>query len=184
MQALWFLIDTLASFLAGSLLLRCYMNWLGLRGRDPLSQFVYAITDWCVLPLRKALPAKGRWDLASLVAAALVALLAAVLFNVLVGRGVIPMLGQSLLLALTWLLRWGLYTAMMILILSAILSWVNPQAPMAPLLNALTRPILEPIRRIIPLVGGVDLSPVVAIVAIQFLLMLVNNLLSLPALLR
>jgi YggT family protein len=178
MQALWFLIDTIASFLAGSLLLRGYMNWLGLRGRDPLSQFIYAITDWCVLPLRKLVPAKGRWDLASLIAAALVALLTAVLFNLIVGKGMIPMLGSSLMLALTWLVKWTLYTAMLILLMSAVLSWVNPQAPMAPLLNALTRPILEPIRRIVPLVGGVDLSPMVAIIAIQFLLMLSSNLLT------
>jgi YggT family protein len=178
MQALWFLIDTLASFLAGSLLLRAYMNWLGLRGRDPLSQFVFAITDWCVLPLRKIMPAKGRWDLASVAAAGLVALVAAVLFNLMVGGGMIPMLGSSLLLALTWLVKWTLYTAMVILLMSAVLSWVNPQAPMAPLLNALTRPILEPIRRVIPLVGGVDLSPMVAIIGIQFLLMLSSSLLS------
>jgi YggT family protein len=178
MQALWFLIDTLASFLAGSLLLRAYMNWLGLRGRDPLSQFVFAITDWCVLPLRKILPAKGRWDLASVAAAGLVAVVAAVLFNLMVGAGMIPMLGSSLLLALTWLVKWTLYTAMVILLMSAVLSWVNPQAPMAPLLNALTRPILEPIRRAIPLVGGVDLSPMVAIIGIQFLLMLSGSLFS------
>jgi YggT family protein len=178
MQALWFLIDTLASFLAGSLLLRGYMNWLGLRGRDPLSQFIFAITDWCVLPLRKMMPAKGRWDLASFIAAMLVAMVAAIAFNLIVGRGMIPMLGSSLLLALSWLIKWTLYTAMMILLMSAVLSWVNPQAPMAPLLNALTRPILEPIRRVIPLVGGVDLSPMVAIIAIQVLLMLSSSLFS------
>ena len=57
-----------------------------------------------------------------------------------------------------------------IVLLSAILSWVNPQAPFAPTLNALTRPFLAPVRRIIPLVGGVDLSPLVILIVVQVLL--------------
>ncbi len=178
MQALWFLIDTITSFLVSSLLLRGYMNWLGLRGRDPLSQFVVAITDWCVLPLRKLIPPRKRWDLASFVAAFLLALIAALLFTAMAGHGLLSMIAPALLLAVGWLIKWALTTAMVLLILSAILSWVNPQAPMAPALDTLTSPMLDPIRRLVPLVGGIDLSPLIAILGIQFLLMVSQNLLS------
>ena len=97
MQAFWFLIDTIASLLVGALLMRTYMNWLGLRGRDPLSQFVFALTNWCVLPLRKLVPARGRWDLSTLLAAFLVSFVAALLFNLMLGRDLVAVLASSAL---------------------------------------------------------------------------------------
>ena len=85
-------------------------------------------------------------------------------------------------LAVLWVLRWGLYLAMMLIIASAVLSLVNPQAPLAWPLRQLTEPLLRPFRRIVPLVGNFDLSPLVAIILIQILLVIFDPTVVLGAL--
>jgi YggT family protein len=80
-----------------------------------------------------------------------------------------------LIAAFLRLFRWLLVMLMVMTILQAILSWVNPYAPIAPALEQLTRPFLDPIRRILPLFGGVDLSPLVLLLVVQFLMSLVDR---------
>jgi YggT family protein len=79
-----------------------------------------------------------------------------------------------LLLAAIWLVRWSIWLVVGLVIVQAILSWVNPYAPLAPAIQQLTQPFLAPIRRFVPLVGGVDLSPLVLIIVLQVLLMVVD----------
>jgi len=170
-QTLWFLIETLASLLATACILRAYMNWVGVLSRDPIGQFIIAVTDWLVRPLRRVVPGGSRAiDWASVAAGALVALLLAFIYLSLIGRLGPAAIGAAVVFAIYYLLKWSLYLLMGIVLLSAVLSWVNPQAPIAPTLNALTRPFLAPVRRIIPLVGGVDLSPLVILIVVQLLL--------------
>ena len=112
-------------------------------------------------------------DWPSAIAGLLVAMLVALLFFVLNGRT--PYAGRrSLLLGIIWLVRWSLYLMMGIIILMAIISLINPYAPLAPALNQLADPLLSPIRRVLPLVGNFDLSPLVAILVIQVLLAFVH----------
>jgi YggT family protein len=80
-----------------------------------------------------------------------------------------------LLAALVQVLRWALYMVFFLVLLHVILSWVNPYAPVAPGIALLVRPFLAPFQRIIPLVGGVDLSPIALIVVVQILLLVVNR---------
>lgn len=164
-------LDITATVLGSVLLLRAYMFWLGMPARNPLAQFAFALTDWLVVPLARVVPRRGRMEWPALVGAALVALLflAAMLALVGVPFGVLGLIVATVL----QLLRWALYLVMWLAILQAILSWVNPQAPVAPAMNALVRPFLAPIRRVLPTVGGVDLSPLVLIVAINVILMLI-----------
>jgi YggT family protein len=68
-------------------------------------------------------------------------------------------------------LRWGLYLVMWLTIIHAILTWVNPYAPIAPAMAMLVRPFLAPFQRILPLAGGVDLSPILLIVVVNVLLL-------------
>lgn len=166
------LIETAAALLGVTLLLRAYMNWLGMPSRNPLAQFVLALTDWMVAPLRRIVPAVGRIDSASLVGAYLVAVLQLALIFLLIGAGVTdwPWV-KVLVVSLAQLLRWGLYLVMWLTIIHVILSWVNPFAPIAPAMAMLVRPFLAPFQRIIPPVGGVDLSPVVLIVIVNVLLL-------------
>lgn len=167
------IVDTVASILAAVLLLRFWMQSIQVRPPMSVAQFTYQLSDWLVRPLRRILPGVGGYDWASLIAAYVVALLALLfdLWNV----ADYPVV-SILLLSLLRLAQWVLYGLMGLLIIDAVFSWVNPHAPLAPFVRALTDPILRPLRRFIPLVGNIDLSPLVALILIQIGLQLVRML--------
>ena len=179
-QALWLLLETLGSLLATACLLRAYLNRVGIGSRNQIGHFVVAVTDWLVRPLRRLVPAGRTMDWASIVGALLVSSVLAFVFVSMFGGGR-PSLGAVLMLSLFWLVKWSLWLLTVLVLVQAVLSWVNPYAPIAPTLDALTRPFLAPIRRLVPLIGGVDLSPLVLILAIQVLLTLIQS--SIPGLL-
>ena len=182
-RILWLLIETAGSLLAVACVLRAYAHRIHLNPRNPISQFVAALTDWLVLPLRKLVAPTRTMDWASVIAAVLVALLTALLFYLVVGGVSVPDPAGVLLLTGMWLVRWTVWLVIGLVIVQAILSWVNPHAPLAPAIQQLTQPFLAPIRRVVPLVGGVDLSPLVLIVLLQVVLMIVDPA-TLPALFR
>ena len=164
LSILQFIVDIAAGLLGGLLLLRFWMQAIRVRPPAQIGQFTFTLTDWLVLPLRRVLPGMGGYDWASLVGAFLVVLLASSLM-LLVGAGAdVVLLG-----ALFRFLNWILYGFMALLIIDAVFSWVNPNAPLAPFVHAMNTPILRPIRRVVPLVGGVDLSVLVALVLIQII---------------
>jgi YggT family protein len=170
-RILWLLIETVGGLLAVACLLRAWTARQQLSPRNPLSQFVIAITDWLVLPLRRVLGPSRSTDWGALLGALVVSVVLALLHPLLVS-GRFPDLGETILRAAFWLLRSGLYLAMGLVVIQAILSWVNPRAPLAPVVQHLTEPLLAPIRRVIPAMGGVDLSSLVLFLALQVLLML------------
>lgn len=173
LEILLLIVRTAATFFGALLLLRAYMNWLGMPGRNPLAQFVYVITDWFVRPLRRVLPAAGRWDTASLVAALIVAILALALES-LMTAGLVHW-NRTLVLAPITLLQWALNLVFWLTIIHVVLSWINPYAPMAPAISMLVRPFLAPFQRLIPPIGGFDLSPLLLLVVVQVLLLVVNR---------
>jgi YggT family protein len=86
--------------------------------------------------------------------------------------------GQAvLIMSLYRFLNWIIYGFIALLIIEAIFSWVNPQAPLAPFVRALNDPLLRPIRRVVPLIGGIDLSVLVALILLQIAQMIVGRLL-------
>jgi YggT family protein len=166
-----FLLQTIAVILGVTLLARAYMSYLGLPARNPLAQFGIALTDWLVRPLRRLVPAVGRLDISALLAAALVAVIFVGLRFLLVGVGMASWPWSALLLmALIELLRWALYLVLWLTLLHVVLSWVNPHAPIAPAVSMLARPFLAPFQRALPLVGGIDLSPLVVILIVNVML--------------
>jgi YggT family protein len=168
------LIETAAALLGVTLLLRACMNWLGIPARNPLAQFVLALTDWLVLPLRKVVHPVGRLDWASLVAAYLVAILQLVLIFVLIGAGMESWPWTKVLLyAGLQVLRWALHLVMWLTIIHVLLSWVNPHAPVAPVIGMIVRPFLAPFQRALPLIGGIDLSPLLLVVIVNMVLLVV-----------
>ena len=160
-----FLLDVAAGLLGGACLLRLYMQYQRIGFGNPIGRFVFALTDWLVLPLRRVLPAMGRVDTASLVGAYLLQLAQYGLLYLLRGRGA----GAELLplLALFGLVRLVLSSLTGLLIVYAILSWVRSDSPISDVIDRLCAPLLRPLRRVIPLVGGVDLSPLVLLLLLQ-----------------
>jgi YggT family protein len=170
------LLDTVGALLGVTLLLRAYMNWVGMPSRNPLAQFAIALTDWAVRPLRRVTPAAGRWDTASLLAAYLVAVVMIVLTYLLIGAGPASWPVPSLLFdALVQVLRWSLYMVFFLTLVHVVLSWVNPYAPVAPAVAMLVRPFLAPFQRVIPLLGGIDLSPWALLIVVNILLLVLSK---------
>jgi YggT family protein len=168
-QIISLLLEVVTGALAGACLLRLYMQYqripMSLRSGNPLGRFVFALTDWLVLPLRRVVPALGRWDTASLTAAFLLELVQFLLLWLLAGaRGgliVIPILAGFGMLRLVISALTGL------VIVYAVLSWVSTSSPISDVIERWCAPPLRPIRRLMPLVGGVDLSPLVLLVILQ-----------------
>ena len=183
-QILAFLLETIFFLLIAAALLRAWMNWVRVNMSAQPGRFVMALTDWLVKPLRRALPksvTRSRIDWASVLAAVLLALAYALLWSLLLGvqQGItywMPGLAPAalftlLFFALKMLLRVALQMLFFLVLGYAILSWVQPGSPAYGLLGRLTEPLLTPLRRVIPVVGGVDLSALALLVVLQIGLM-------------
>jgi len=158
------IVDTVAGVLGGVLLLRFWMQVIRVRPPASVGQFTFTLSDWLVRPLRRIVPGMGGYDWASLIGAFLV---------VLAASSVMLLFGASaqavLLYALYRLLTWIIYGFMGLLLLEVIFSWVNPYAPLAPFVRALNDPLLRPIRRVVPPIGGIDFSVLVAFLLLQII---------------
>ena len=174
--ALIFLIQTVLGLFVVALLLRFYLQWARAPYRNPLSDFLHALTDFMVRPARRLVPGLWGLDLATLVLAWLVQFVELLIVLQIQGNALAqnagPALASAALLALVLLMKTGLYIVMAAVIIQVVLSWVSPYSPVMPLLNGMTRPLLRVFQRRIPPLGNVDLSPLFALVVIQLLLML------------
>lgn len=172
--ALAFLIDVVFGLLTYALLLRLVMQLMRAPFRNPLGQALMALTDWAVKPLRKVLPGWRGIDWASVVAVYLAQFLWLAVLHLALGAGFSlagPLLPFLALAAVIALLKALLWLAIIVVFVQAILSWVAPDGPLAGVLNALTFPLLRPVRRIVPPIGGtLDLSPLIVIVLAQLVL--------------
>jgi YggT family protein len=178
-QVAIFLIDTVAAFFAMLLLARFHFQWLRVPFRNPVGEFLVATTNWLVAPARRVIPGLAGLDLATLLLAWLVQVLG--MWAKLAVAGAEPGPAALAAVAAVELLRFSIYILVFALIVQAVFSWVNPQAPLAWIFHAVTQPFLRPLRRFIPPLGGIDLTPLVLIVALQALLFPVNALQALAA---
>ena len=186
-QILRFLLDTVFGFYVFVLLARFYLQLLRAPFRNPLGQFVTALTNWMVLPARRLIPGMFGLDLASFLLAWLAETLLLFLLYALgpgsIGSASGLAVGIFLSLALLELVRFSLYLLIGVVLIQAVISWINPYATLAPLFNALDAPFLRPFQRLIPPIGNIDLSPLFALIAAQLLLILLENLACAVALL-
>tara|TARA_R110000822_G_scaffold187752_14_gene326694 strand:- start:6092 stop:6679 length:588 start_codon:yes stop_codon:yes gene_type:complete len=176
-QAGTFLIQSLGSLYLSIVLLRFLLQWAKADFYNPISRFLVKATHLPSAPLRKLLPTFGSFDMASLVLALLVQWITIQLSASINGVGLI-----NILLALSWgavgaislVLNLYLYGLLVIIIVS----WVAPQSqhPILLLLNQLLAPVMEPFRRIIPSLGGLDLSPIFMFLVINMLQIFVRGL--------
>jgi YggT family protein len=177
-QIISLLLEVAVSVLAGACLLRLYMQHqripMSARSGNPLGRFVFALTDWLVLPLRRVVPSIGSWDMASLVAAFLLELGQFALLWLMAGAGgglfAVP------ILAAFGVLRLFISGMTGLVIVYAILSWVQTHSVMSDVIERLVAPALMPIRRVLPLIGGIDLSPLVLLLLLQIASIVLGNL--------
>jgi YggT family protein len=173
-QALHFLLTAVLNLFLLALLVRFYMQAVRAPHGNPVSQFVIALTDFAVRPLRRVIPGLWGLDLATLALAwvtALLLVLVSLAFGPLNSTASFHVLPGLAFWAVVHLLRWMIYIFMGALIVQVVLSWVNPYSPLMPTLDSMTRPFLRPVQRRLPAVGNVDLSPLVVLLACQLLLM-------------
>jgi YggT family protein len=172
-SAAHFLLTTVLNLLTMLFLLRFMMQLFRVPFNNPLAYMVVSLTDFAVKPTRRIIPSFGKIDLSTLLLALLTQF---VLHLGLVWLRDFPLsvAGESAWLGLIGMsflgvLRTALDVFFYAILLQVILSWVNPHSPISGVLHSLTRPILEPIQRIIPMASGIDFSPIVALIFLQML---------------
>lgn len=175
-QIMIFLLDTVLGLFSLALLLRFYVQWSRIPYYHPVTRFLVTVTDFMVRPARRVIPSWRGLDLSTLVLAWLVQFVMLVGINLLAGSGANVSIFAFSLLALVKLGSMTLNILFFTIIVQAIMSWINPYSPLAPVLESFTGPVLEPLRRFIPPIANFDLSPLFALILLQVLMMVVENL--------
>lgn len=176
-EAFFFLLDTIFTIALMIVMLRLWLQLVRADFYNPLSQFVVKATNPLIIPLRRVIPSIGPLDSASLLLALLVAAAKVLTIQLLLAGEV--NLGATVVGAIVVFIKEAFSLLFWVIVIRAIMSWFSQgRNPMEHLLHQLTEPLLSPIRKIIPPMGGLDLSVLVLLVALQFLQILVQNLVS------
>ena len=169
MNPLVFLVDIIFQLYATALILRAMLQWAGADFYNPISQFIVKITNPPVKPMRRIIPGFGGIDVATLLLAVILIAVQVTILALLANKTIIPLAIALLACIHTVLLIISIF--LYSIIIQAILSWVNPDPhnPAVSLLNSLTYPILKHFRKLIPDMGGMDISPIFAIITLMFI---------------
>ncbi len=181
MRIALFLLETFFFILVGAALMRSWMNYLRVQMSVQPGRFVMAITNWIVKPVRKVLPKPlldSRWDWGSLMSAILLSIAYSGILLALISSSAsvapVAWLLAILIQAGKFLLMVVLRGLMIILLIYAVLSWVQPQSPAMGVLHRFSEPLLRPIRKVVPTIGGVDLSVLILVILLQVIMMALN----------
>lgn len=166
-QALYFIVKTLAQLYLLLLLLRFWLPIMRADFRNPIANGILRITSPLVIPVRRIIPPIGRLDTSTILVAYILEFLLILALLALRGLRV-----ETLPIAITAILELAILSLNLfffVILIKIILSWVAPQNynPMTVLLNSMAEPVLRPFRRIVPAVGGFDVSPIFAIVLLK-----------------
>ena len=170
-QALHYIIEALASLYILVLLLRIWLPWLGADFRNPLAQGILRLTSPLVVPLRRVVPSFGRLDTATLLVAFAVQYAAVFLILLLYVAFEIMQMASIGAIALTSIVKLIMLSVNLFafaILIRIVLSWVAPgmHNPATAIIGTLSEPVLRPLRRVIPPMGGFDLSPMLAIIGL------------------
>lgn len=172
--AISYLLTTLIDLYIAAVLLRLLLQWARADFYNPVCQFLVRITNPVLIPLRRVIPSIGKLDTASVI---LMLLLELTSVWILSQAGALNLgWAQIVTFSLMKLFMTLLWTYFFLIIVGVILSWVGGQSrhPAIPLVHQLTEPVLRPFRRVIPPIAGFDLSPLFALIAIRFLMLLLG----------
>ena len=173
-RAFSYLFSTLIDLYVAAIMLRLLLQWVRADFYNPLSQFLVQITNPLLRPLRRAIPAIGRIDTASIVLMLVLEFISVWIVSQISDA---PLAWNRLLIfSITKLLMTLLMMYFFLIIAAVILSWLGQglRHPIIPLVFQLTEPVLRPFRKIIPPIAGIDLSPLFALIAIRFLILLLG----------
>jgi YggT family protein len=175
-NAIVFIVDTLAQLYLFLLLLRLWLPWLGADFRNPIAQAILKLTSPVVVPIRRIVPPLGKLDTATVLVAFIIQYVTIVILLMIIGRsaGFVPIA----LTALVNLVLLSLRLFTFAIIVRVVLSWIAPAGynPALAIIHTLTERILQPFRRVIPPLGGLDLSPLFAIIALMAITIIVAGL--------
>ena len=175
-NALAIVVNALFALFIMAVLVRFWMQVVRAPTRNPFASFSIALTDFAVRPMRRVIPGFLRLDVASILVALLFEFVLQLILVALRGVNPFDNAGATLSILLFYsfveLIRLSIYVFMAAILIQAVLSWVAPYNPVAPFFDAFTRPLLKPVRKVIPLIGGVDISPLFAFIFLQLLLMI------------
>jgi len=175
-QAVYFIVSALAQLIVLLFLLRFWLPLLRVDFRNPLAQGILRLTSPIIAPLRRVLPPVGRVDTATVLVLFVVQVLVILLLLLVARRTAEPL--PILVVALLELGIHSLYLFFFVVLLSVILSWVAPHNynPIIGMLNTMAEPVLRPFRRLVPTIGGLDISPVFALILLQAGVILLQSL--------
>lgn len=175
MNAMYFLINTVFDLYILVILLRLWLQFVRADFYNPFSQMVVKLTQPVLGPMRRFIPSIGSFDTATLIFAIAVAVLK-VYALVALGMAQATFIG-ALIFSVGVVIKQIFQMVFWVLIIRAILSWISQgRSPVEFVMHQLSEPLLRPVRRFIPPMGGLDLSLLVVLIALQFLQMLVNDL--------
>jgi len=176
MKALYFVVDALTQIVLFLLVLRLWLPVLRADFRNPVAQAILKITSPLIIPLRRLLPAIGRIDTATVLVTLAIQLL--VVYLLVSMRGLSPTAAEVVLTAIVSLVLLSINVFFFGIILYIVLSWIAPGTynPVAALLQVIAEPVLRPFRRVIKPIGGLDISPIFAIIGLQALIILIEPL--------
>lgn len=173
-----FLISSIFDLYLFILVVRLVLVWAGANWFDPITQFIVKVTNFIITPLRRMIPNVGKLELATLlVILAMEAIKFCVISLMSVGT---PNAAGVLVLASADTLKLFVQFFFYAILIQVVMSWIQPQSPMMRVLYQVTSPIMRPVQRLVPPIGGMDISPIPAMIGLQLLLiMLVNPLMGL-----
>ena len=165
-SALVFIVNALTSLYLLVLLLRFWLPWLRADFRNPLAQGILKLTSPVIIPLRRIVPSFGRLDTATVMVAFVVQYLAILLILLIIGRSATFSVIATTAIVKLVLLSVNLF--MFAIFVRIILSWISPGQynPATAIISTLTESLLRPVRRLIPALGGFDISPIFVIIAL------------------
>ena len=169
-----YLVSTIIDLYIAAIMLRLLLQWVRADFYNPLCQFLVKVTNPVLVPARRVIPSAGRLDTASVVVMFLLELLQLLIISQLSQAGF--ELQFMLLFSLRKLLVTLLMTYFVLIIARVIVSWIGSQSrhPLIPLIYQLTEPVLRPFSKLVPPISGIDLSPLIALIALRFLLLLLG----------
>ncbi len=179
MTALVFLVQTLFGFYILAVVLRFLLQAVRADFYNPLVQLLVRITNPLLMPLRRVIPSYRGLDLAALVLALVLQFIEMSLITLLLKQPV--SMGTLLLLTVLELIKLLINIYLWGVIIQALMSWfsTDPYQPATRILAQLTAPVLRPARRLIPPISGIDLSPMLVVVALIFISLLLQDFLGL-----